>query len=95
MTGSTMQQTPGQEGHIFAPWSPEQVEALNLYQKSGAFHPFTSEHSGADLIATVDGWVETQGGPVVQDWAHAFMADKERIQQRMDFMNGRINPPQE
>jgi len=26
---------------VFAPFTPEQVEALNKYQKSGAFHPFT------------------------------------------------------
>lgn len=27
------------------------------------------------LIATTDGWVEREGGPVVQTWAHQFMAD--------------------
>lgn len=44
----------------------------NAYQKSDYVHPFTSE-TGGDLIATPDGWVETVGGPVVQNWAHKFM----------------------
>jgi hypothetical protein len=38
-------------------------------------HPFTSA-AGVVLVATPAGWVDREGGPVVQTWAHAFMADE-------------------
>ena len=53
---------------VETPWTDEQVEALNAYQKSGAFHPYTGKN-GEPLIATKKGWVEFPGGPVVQRWA--------------------------
>jgi len=62
---------------VTAPWTEEQVRSLNGYQASGRFHPFTYGDGAdqVDLIATRDGWVACDGGPVVQDWAHGFMAD--------------------
>jgi len=62
---------------VHAPWSDEQVESLNGYQKAGYVHPFTYGDGDAqvDLIATKDGWVAVEGGPVVQTWAHDFMTD--------------------
>lgn len=55
---------------VYAPWLPQ-------YQQSGDFHPFTgvSKPNGKEtiLIATEVGWVEEEGGPVVQDWAYEFM----------------------
>lgn len=61
------------------PWTEDQVASLNLFQSEGRFHPFTGKRkeNGEEtvLIATKDGWVEELGGPVVQTWAHAFMAD--------------------
>lgn len=89
-----LQQTPNREPHTFVPWTPEQVDALNFYQKSGVFHPFTSEKTGVDLIATAEGWVEQEGGPVVQDWAHWYMLDKQAIQARMDLFKTSINRPE-
>lgn len=59
---------------VEAPWSPNQVTALNEFQKNDMFHPFTSEN-GVVLTATTAGWVETEGGPVVQTWAHDFVID--------------------
>jgi hypothetical protein len=59
---------------ILAPWTDEQVRSLNAYQKAGYVHPFTSS-SGSNLIATKAGWVEREGGPIVQRWAHEFMLD--------------------
>lgn len=61
-------------------WTPDQVASLNAYQKAGVMHPFTGETPAGGgerpvLIATPDGWVEFEGGPVVQNWAHDFMAD--------------------
>jgi hypothetical protein len=64
---------------VNAPWTQDQVASLNSYQASGRFHPFTGERGpkGEEtaLIATKEGWVEKDGGPVVQTWAHQFMTD--------------------
>lgn len=57
-----------------APWTEDQVESLNAYQQAGVMHPFTSA-AGEVLVATREGWVEVAGGPVVQTWAHEWMAD--------------------
>lgn len=60
-----------------APWNDEQVASLNGYQRAGYVHPFTygEGEEKVDLVATRDGWIARDGGPVVQTWAHAFMAD--------------------
>ena len=65
-----MNQTP-------APWNDDQVASLNAYQAAGYVHPFThgDGEQQVDLIATRDGWVAEEGGPVVQTWAHEFMTD--------------------
>lgn len=63
---------------ITAPWTTEQVDALNRFQRSGMFHPFTcgAGHGGhVELFATVDGWVCPHCA-YRQDWAHAFMAEE-------------------
>ena len=62
---------------VHAPWTTEQVESLNGYQNCGHTHPFTYGDGAdqVDLIATPEGWVAVEGGPVVQDWAHSFMLD--------------------
>lgn len=66
-----------------APWTPEEVEALNAYQEGGWFHPFTcgrcrdadprwpspDEHL---LVATEAGWI-CPTCDYTQDWAHEFM----------------------
>jgi hypothetical protein len=71
---------------IKTPFSPEQVEKLNQYQKEGKFHPFTccsqddkecerSSGRGEGLLtATVDGWV-CPCGKYTQNWAHKFMSE--------------------
>lgn len=67
---------------IEAPWSPNQVAALNEFQQNPNFHPYTSE-ARAILIATEAGWVEYQGGPVIQTWAHDWTIDaalRQRLQ---------------
>lgn len=62
-----------------APWTPEEVESLNHFQECGFFHEFTGHReddgSQVTLIATPNGWVEKEGGPIVQTWAHKFMTD--------------------
>jgi hypothetical protein len=66
---------------IRAPWTPEQVAALNAFQQRGGMHPFTCGHEhpahpDAVLEATPKGWrCFVLGCEYEQDWAHAFMAD--------------------
>lgn len=66
-------------GIVTAPWTAEQVDSLNDYQQSGAFHPFTCGNdqcraaNRSPLTATPHGWVHPCG--YTQNWAHTFMAD--------------------
>jgi hypothetical protein len=64
---------------VFAPWTPEQVEALNAYQKLGYVHEFTCHFDHGEksrvLVATEDGW-HCPSCDYKQLWAHAHMADK-------------------
>ena len=68
-----------------APWTKDQVEALNHWQRHGQFHPFTcgnrndgNHHHEPEygdhgaLRATKDGWVCPYCN-YRQGWAHAFM----------------------
>ncbi|MGA5330977.1 hypothetical protein ACPCJT_20330 [Streptomyces griseoincarnatus] len=67
---------------IYAPWTAEQVTALNAFQHHGRMHPFTcgAEHASGRspvLIATNGGWVCPDPQCVYrQDWAHAFMVGR-------------------
>lgn len=67
---------------IHAPWTDEQVTALNTFQLRGRLHPFTcgrrSEHPHNEgiLTARTDGWqCPVPTCPYRQTWAPAFMAD--------------------
>ncbi|WP_037616379.1 hypothetical protein [Streptomyces aureus] len=65
---------------IRAPWTPEQVAALNAFQAHSGMHPFTcgNDHATPDLhlVAHEDGWhCWLPNCHYRQDWAHAFMAD--------------------
>ena len=80
----------GRESSPPLPWTDAQVAALNRFQTSGRFHPFTCggkrtdeahrayrrEHGGdlGQLVATTNGWVCPVCG-YTQDWAHAAMFD--------------------
>ncbi len=65
---------------ITAPFTAERVAALNAYQHSGRFHPFTcaNQHGplGTEtlLVATEAGWV-CPACDYTQGWAHEGMAD--------------------
>jgi hypothetical protein len=64
------------DGKARAPFTPEQVESLNAYQRSGDWHPFTCGRCGAALAADTHGWLcPTPACLYQQDWAHPFMAD--------------------
>lgn len=68
---------------IRAPWTPEQVEALNAFQRYGGAHPLTcgGEHAPGSpaLIAYTDGWRCPQpygeSCDYRQDWAYACMLE--------------------
>lgn len=70
---------------IDAPWTEEIVSALNDYQRSGMFHPFTcpAHLSGEHiLVAKSAGWYcGDQSCSYHQTWAHAFMADRTTLAQ--------------
>jgi hypothetical protein len=61
-----------------APWTTEEVDALNRYQRIGMFHPFTcpNHHEMQDvdraLFATRNGWICAHCD-YTQDWAHQAM----------------------
>lgn len=68
---------------IIAPWSVEQVKALNEFQANPFHHPYTCPYAGDEvhhpedcgeclLVATVDGWTCTCG--YTQKWAWNYSA---------------------
>jgi hypothetical protein len=62
-----------------APWTTEQVQALNSWQTSGVVHPFTCGNGSHVLRATPEGWVCDEcmrlGRSYTQDWCHDFQAE--------------------
>ena len=61
---------------IWAPWTHEQVKALNEFQRKGEFHPYTcgsGTHSTTLLLASPDGWW-CPDCTYTQPWAWAFSA---------------------
>ena len=90
MFGYSPGMTETNEDFIHAPWTDEQVAALNTYQVSGVFHPFTCgkrdepghEHPVDDglLVATNDGWVcSNPSCDYTQEWAWRAMANTEML----------------
>lgn len=73
---------------ITAPFSPEQVDALNAWQSAGLVHPFTcgTETCRTPLIATPLGW-ECAYCEYTQNWAHDFMADPEVTSKLKDALD--------
>ncbi|MFB7162295.1 hypothetical protein [Streptomyces sp. NPDC056242] len=71
---------------INAPWTSEQVDALNRYQQAGRMHPFTcgALHTSGQspvLNATDSGWIcPDPTCEYTQDWAHASMLRPEAAQ---------------
>lgn len=71
---------------LLAPWTEEQVEALNEYQRDAPMTPFTCPNRGYShrfhddlrdigvLVATEAGWT-CRDCAYTQDWAHPWMAD--------------------
>jgi len=59
---------------IKAPWTKEQVENLNRFQKFEYTHPFTCGNNGCgdELVAHEEGW-KCPSCDYTQDWAHEHM----------------------
>lgn len=66
-------------------FTPDEVESLNAYQHSGAFHPFTCGGDRTDekhldgegiLVATEEGW-KCPYCDYTQGWAHDWMKNWE------------------
>lgn len=74
---------PPDHDRIFAPWTEKQVDALNVFQAAGVFHPFTCPRTpyGVVLFATQDGW-HCPSCDYTQNWAHAYMADPAILHRR-------------
>jgi citrate lyase beta subunit len=68
---------------IEAPWTEDQVAALNAFQVSGVMHPFTCENDHElhqTLIAERDGWhCPDPECSFTQNWALSVMADRELV----------------
>lgn len=66
---------------IYAPWTDEQVAALNRWQEWDNIHPFTCINSHSpetrDLIACETGWF-CRWCDYTQNWAHDFMLNPPR-----------------
>ena len=61
---------------IKAPFTKEQVKALNEYQLFELSHGFTCGKCGSLLEATEEGWIcPEKDCDYTQDWAHGFMTD--------------------
>lgn len=81
---------------IEAPFSSEQVDALNRYQRLGYVHEFTcpEHHGGADrtLYATKDGW-RCPHCAYQQDWAHRAMLNATPIEKLIKLSCDVMLPP--
>jgi hypothetical protein len=62
-----------------APWTQEEVDALNRWQAAGYVHPFTCANDHDEprtLRACVSGWIcDHPKCGYTQYWAHQFMLD--------------------
>lgn len=72
---------------IRAPFTDEQIEALNAFQECRCYHPFTcgNDSRHRDLIATKDGWI-CLDCDYTQQWAHGFMATPEARTRWQDLL---------
>jgi hypothetical protein len=81
---------------IQAPWTGEQVDALNRFQRAGDVHEFTCrhDHGGLDrtLYATRDGW-RCPHCSYQQDWAHQAMLKHPSMESRAVLPCDVLLPP--
>lgn len=94
---------PDYNGCSFAPWTDEQVSALNEFQHEANCHPFTcGTHSSpldkepkcqGILVAEPDGWRCPVCG-YRQGWCHNFMLDRtftEETRKVRELIEGKLD----
>jgi hypothetical protein len=55
---------------VKAPWTDEQIDALERFQQTPGVHPYTCpQHSTRELVATRRGWI-CRYCEYTQDWAN-------------------------
>jgi hypothetical protein len=70
---------------LVTPWTQEEVDKLNAYQKSNLFHPYTCpvNHKGGEesrtLVATTKGW-RCPTCKYTQMWAHTMTIEIDLIE---------------
>lgn len=81
------------QGKIVAPWTPDQVDALNRWQATDWVHPFTCVGCTPCRVlhATARGWTCAFCGHE-QAWAHDFMA-KEPPPNPLTWLRNRSDSP--
>jgi hypothetical protein len=81
---------------ITAPFTDEQVRALNEYQHSGLFHEYTCGNDSRHrvLVASTEGW-SCPDCTYTQNWAHASMAVPLTSEQKRQAlaMGGQVSVP--
>ena len=71
--------------HVKAPFSPEQIQALKLYQECGMFHPYTCSHCECNLFPSVDGMVCSNYKCChTQDWVLNWTCDLKNVEQLIE-----------
>ncbi|MFD5508987.1 hypothetical protein ACFWIB_14590 [Streptomyces sp. NPDC127051] len=82
-----------------APWTAEQIDALNRFQTEGGMHPFTcgrDHETHRVLVATYLGWICLEPTcDYTQDWAHPFMAQPDSWPRTPWAKEGRHGPTPE
>lgn len=82
---------------VYAPFTLEQISALNAYQQAGYVHPFTCGTTNpdcrADLVATASGWICPMGCGYTQDWCYVGMDQWIPINPLETLVNKQLNPP--
>lgn len=74
--------TKGVDDTIVAPFTEDEVNALNWFQQHANVHPFTC-WKGHTLRATIFGWIcpQKQCDDFTQNWAYSFMVARNPLGQ--------------
>lgn len=79
------------EDRVLAPFTKEEADKLNEYQKLGFVHEFTcvNDHPNRTLIAKEGAGWYCPNCDYTQNWAHAFMLEAEEMKKSWDKKLGK------
>jgi len=60
---------------VDAPFQPDQIDAINAYQQSRRFHPFTCQTGDRGVLAATTQGLVCPYCDYTQTWVYAWMAD--------------------